>query len=180
MPLTMDASHIAVAEGGFEPQRRNNWLLEIPLGAQDQDLVRLSLARFPFPREHSAVTIVDYLNEQRKVAGKSTYDTFPLVTRDYVDQGTYLALFAWRREVYNPESGKIGLAANYKKNGTLILFGPDGSNPRNRKWMFHGLWPSDVEGSELDMSSGEQVEVTVTLQVDFIDTVPSVASTLAR
>ena len=168
MSLPHTAGHIAASAGGYEPQRKNNFMLYLtPKGGGDSATIELSLSKFPFPKETTESQAIDYLNEQRKVAGKSTYEGFALALKDYVDQQTAQVIRGWRRAVFNPLTGETGLAKNYKSDGFLHLFAPDGSSVR--KWKLVGVWPSDFAMGEGDMTSAEPVEITCTLQVDYID-----------
>jgi hypothetical protein len=157
------ASHIAAAGGTFEPQRGNNWSIEINLG-KDKDPIIMSLMSLPLPAESNEEIEIQYQNEKRYVAGQATIDAVSLVVRDYVDADTRAAIMRWRAKVYDPASGKVGLAKDYKKNADIIMTAPDGSSERVCK--LYGVWPQMVNSGNLDMSSAEPVTIEVTLRVD--------------
>lgn len=162
MPETVSADHIAAQNGAFEPQRRNNFTLRIEVG--ENRIIQRSLDAFPLPKEANEVISVNYGNEARKVAGRVTFDDLELVLKDFVDTPTAEAMIAWRRLVYNPDTGAIGNAADYKKEGEVVMFAPDGS--RERSWRLMGIWPSRLDPGSGDMNAAEANKITTTLTVD--------------
>jgi hypothetical protein len=161
----LSAQHLAPAQGSFEPQRQYDWALEIALDdAGDQVVVMQGLESFEVPKEENEEIELHYANEVRYVAGKARFDALPLTLKDFVDVGVARAIIKWRRQVYNPETGAIGLARDYKKNADLVLVAPDQSSLRI--WKLIGCWPQRLEGGSLDMTSNEKVLVTVTIRFD--------------
>jgi hypothetical protein len=165
MPTILSASHLAPAGGFFEPQRRNNWSLEIALDDPgDQVLIVQGIQSFDGVRVSSEEISLEYANERRYVAGKTEYQTATLRLLDFVDAGTASAIIKWDRLVRNSETGSVGLARDYKKNADLVMGAPNGSTIRI--WKLIGLWPQAVEYGEFDMRSSEPVEVSATLRYD--------------
>ncbi len=131
MVAPLDARHIAAQNGAFTPQHASNWVLEISgLEGDGKDLLVLSLSSAKLPKEVNEVIKLPYGNEERKVAGKATFEEIPLVVNDWVDRAVRATCQAWRKLVYDPETGAVGLPANYKKQGELILYASDGSRKR--------------------------------------------------
>jgi len=165
----MSASHIAAAQGGFEPQRPNNFMVELTPPGGSRDVIELSVFSCPFPADATEVVRIPYINEERKVAGKTTMqgDGMELVLMDYVDQQVLQTLRKWRRMVFDPHTGRTGLAKGYKVDAHLILFGPEGS--LERRWQLFGVWPSALNTGEGSMERATDAnKITVTLQVDLI------------
>jgi hypothetical protein len=159
----MSAAHLAPQGGGFEPQRSNNFEIQL-YGVPGQDLLVLSTSAFtPSTGKNNPIDL-GYLNEKIKVAGQGTWDDAQLTVRDFVDQQTYASLMAWRKMVQDPATGFIGFASTYKKQGDVILLAPDGSV--ERKFKLVGVWPIDVKGASLSMDTAAAYTVTVTLSVD--------------
>ena len=161
MPVILTADHIAKARGAFEPQRKNNYTVVIDKAGE---VIRKALEKFPFPKESNDAIVVKFGNEERKVAGPAKFENVELVVKDYVDQPVMQKLIAWRKEVYDPATGKIGWAKDYKTDGELILSGPDGTT--ERKWKLQGIWPSALNPGGGDMESGEPNTASVTLTID--------------
>ncbi len=161
----INAQHIAPAAGFFEPQRQYDWSIEIPLDPQgDQIIIMQSLESSNLPTESNEEIELHFANEVRYVAGKAIYETIPLILKDFVDQQTKNAMIRWRRRVYNPETGSVGLASDYKKNASLVLVGPNGET--TRVWRLIGIWPQMVNYGPLDMTASEKVLIEATLRYD--------------
>jgi len=161
------ADHLAAAQGSFEPQRHNNFAVEIPLDNADKDLVLVGLQGFTLPRQSNETIELHYQNEKRKVAGQVTVDEATLSLKDFVDVDTRGAVMRWRKKVYDPQTGKVGLAKDYKKTIHVVMTGPDGDTVRVAKLV--GCWPSSDPSVELTMEGGEKVLMEVPLAVDKID-----------
>lgn len=161
----LSAQHLAPSQGLFEPQRAYNWSLEIALDdAGDQILIMQGLESFSAPTESNEEITLDYANEKRYVAGKAAYASSTLVLKDFVDMGVANAVIRWRRQVYNPETGSIGLARNYKKNADLTLMAPDQSSIRI--WKLYGMWPTEADFGNLNMASSDKVMLSLSLRYD--------------
>lgn len=163
--MFLSANHLAPAKGFFCPQLQSNFSLEIALDdAGDQMLIMQGLESFDAPTESSQEITLDYANEQRFVAGKTQYHTSELKLKDFVDMGVANAVIKWRRQVYNPESGSVGLPRDYKKSADLTLSAPNGS--AIRIWKLFGVWPQSVHYGTLSMTSNDKVLISVTLRYD--------------
>ena len=184
MPLEsvkLNASHLD-SQDAFEPQRSNNAILRIygnPDPSQgggggggqsdNPDILELSLNTFPVPKRSQETVEIHWLNEVRKYAGKATYEDLTVEFNQYVDRDVADALWAWYELVQSSKGendGRIGLARDYKKQGDVILFGPDGSNGRGYDVI--GIFPSNLDPGDIDMSSSEVQQVSVTFSIDKI------------
>lgn len=169
----LNADFMGPTGGGYEPQRVNNALLNIVMGgnnnpnatqgARDDDLT-LSLDTFPIPKDSNGIIEAGYLNEKRKFAGNPIFDDLSVVYKDFVDRQTAKILRRWRYEVYDPETGKIGLASQYKKKGWVSLFAPNGEFLRSIELI--GVWPSAMDPGDIDMAGEDILRITMTLTID--------------
>lgn len=73
-------------------------------------------------------------------------------------------LIGWRRLVYDPAEGRIGLAKDYKSDGYVVMFAPDGT--LKRKWKLQGVWPSKMDPGGGDMNANENNKISITLTID--------------
>jgi len=158
----MNGDHIAQQEGSYEPQRQSNILLFVQ--PDESDLMTLSLQSFPIPTFESSILTTEYLNEQRKFAGRATYSDMEVVFKDFVDNAVAQLLWKWRYKVADPETGKIGLARNYKKKGFIWMYSPEGSIVR--KYDLFGIWPASINHGEADMSGDDSQKITVNFAID--------------
>lgn len=161
------ANHIAAEAGSLEPQRQNNFSVEIPLDGNDGDLVVMALHGFTLPQQVNEVIEIEYQNEKRKVAGRASAEEGSLTLKDFVDTDVRGAILRWRKQVYDPQTGNIGLAADYKKSLDVVMHGPNGENTRVCKLI--GCWPSADPSVELTMDGSDKIMMEVPIQIDKID-----------
>jgi|ERR1035437_1306217 hypothetical protein len=160
----MGAAHLAPQGGGYEPQRKFDFELQL-YGVPGQEVIKLAVEKFTPPGATNEVIELPYLNEVVKVAGQGKWDNAEVVVRDMVDQPVFSSLMAWKKLVQDPETGNIGLASTYKKSGDLVLIGPDGADEKHYQMI--GLWPSVVKGEQLDAAGGTTVfTIAMTLSCD--------------
>jgi hypothetical protein len=177
---SLSAAHLANV-GGFEPQRANNALLfitditdltlnvaagvgTVTSGSGHTNVLTLALDSFKIPQTEVAITSARFLNEARKFAGEVTHEDMTVTFKDFVDAEVAAALKQWHAKVYNPYTGKIGYARDYKKNGLIELYGPDGTAVRS--YTVIGIWPSLVNHGQIDMASTDMLKIEVTFAVD--------------
>lgn len=180
MPLNgLHANHIGAVGGGFELQRPNNALLYIVnLAGNANNIVTLSLASFPLPKETSNVIEIPFLNEKRKFAGLVSYDDLTVIFNDYVDKETARLLHQWRNLVKDPVTGKMGNKRDYAKIARMVKYGPDGQS--DREYECQGVWPSAIDGGEIDFGNdGDGLKINMTLTIDKAIYVPAVGTTNA-
>jgi len=151
MAYPMNADFIAPQAGGFEPQRQNHFDVEFQNISTDMSF---AISTFTLPGISNDPITIPFRNEERKVAGPARVDEASLSIRDYVDAQVHNAFMSWRRLVFDPTTGIVGRAANYKRQGSLFVFGPDGEIERS--WTLVGCWPSHDPPLSLDSGSGQQ------------------------
>jgi hypothetical protein len=159
----MNADHIAAQDGGFEPQRVNSYAVEF-YGVPGVETLSLAIATATLPSMGNEPVEIPFRNEKRFFAGQVTVEDFPISFRDYVDAPIHAAVLTWRRLVYDPATGRVGRAAEYKKRGKLLLLSPDGE--MQRTWTLVGVWPQNDPPMNLDSGSSEQLMLEVTFKVD--------------
>lgn len=162
----LTAQHIGgQAPGEFELQRQNNGLLYVVgLTGNNDNVITLGLSSFPIPKVNQGIIEVRYLNEARKFPGNPVFDDLSIIIRDYVDRNMAGILLEWRRLAYDHETGKIGRAADLKKQARIELFSPTGDEVR--EYELQGVWPSAFDGGEIDMAGEDGVNITLTLTYD--------------
>jgi len=179
MGINLTAGHISAGsqgtfttkdlQGNYEVQRQNDWYFEVepPSGAlsDTKRVITVALDIGFLPSESSEEIEIHFVNERVYVAGKPMFEAGTLTLKDYVDYPVMKTIADWRKVVYNPQTGQIGLAKNYKVDASVVLFAPDGSY--RREWVLRGCWPQAVNyGPTLDMSTMEQNKIEVTIRYD--------------
>jgi len=130
----------------------------------NDNVLTLSLNGFSLPSVTNSPTMVAYLNEKRKFAGLPEYEDITATFREYLNYNTVSLLLAWRRQVYDPRTGTVGLKQNYAKPGHIDLFAPDGSNLR--RYTLQSVWPSAFSHGEIEMGGEDKISVSLTLAID--------------
>jgi hypothetical protein len=173
MAIYTRADHLASVGTGFEPQRQHNWAVEFNLSPDADEVIKLSLVAGFLPSGFNEVVPISFGNETVYVAGKADWEQGQVICRDWVDRATAQALLEWRAQVYNQFYGSIGLATNYKRNSSILVFPPnarDGFEPDAgvRVWTLQGCWPVRVNPAQngLDMTSSGQVQLEVQIRYD--------------
>ena len=159
----MGAAHLAPQGGGYEPQRKYDFELEL-YGVPGQEVIKLSCESFDPPAATNDPIELGYLNEVVKVAGQAKWSTGAVVVRDMVDQPVFSSIMQWKKQVHDPETGNTGLASTYKKQGELVLIGPDGSAEKRYKML--GIWPQEVKAEQVSNMDSNLFKINITLSCD--------------
>lgn len=166
-PNDMTGEHIAQQGGSYEPQRTNNFMLTIPNipGDPTGQMFEFALEAGFAPNETQEPQEIAFQNEKYKVAGPISFEQGTVRYVDYVDPDVSGRLAQWRKMCYDADTGKVGLARDYKRNARLRMFGPAGG--ADKEWVMLGLWPSQVTwASSLDFASPEVNKIEVSFVYD--------------
>lgn len=160
----VSARHLAPGPGGhYEPQRSYDWQIQLNVPGAG-DIIWTCDQAFA-PTESNEQIELHYGNEVQYVAGKARFEPGQLSVRDMVDIDMQAHINAWRRMVYDPKTGAVNWATDYKTNGYLVMLDPKGS--KSRKWKLIGLWPSQVAfAPALDYNNNDIVRIDITLTYD--------------
>ena len=164
------ADHIAGAMGGWEPVRKNNFLLSVSPPGGGERILRLAVEVCSMPSSSSEIIAVNAGNEVFKVASTQNVGEITLTLKDFVDQKVAKSIAGWRKRVFNPSSGKVGLPPDYKVTGTMAMLSPgDGSRAQN--WRVMNMWPSRVAYGEGNMSDNSLNFIQVVFTADRIENI---------
>lgn len=164
------------AGGSYEPQRKSNFALIIEGDGLDNLILQLKDVDIP------AITLtqkgIKYFNETMHYAGSVTpFADLTVNYHDYIDRNGLALLSAWYKQGFDPKTGAIGWAKDYKKNGQLLMLPPGiaGVTPGAvseysadvRSWKLQGLW---IKGFKPDMfdhdNDGDNTLLNVVFSVD--------------
>ena len=151
----------------YEVQRTNNFalVLDITDGAGNDDWFTLSVDSCPLPDISNNPIELAYQNSKVKVAGQAEFGDFEISVKDSIKLDIEMKLWEWRKKVYDPETGQIGWAEDYKKNGYVFQYAPDGSHERG--WQLVGVWPTNLQLGEMNYDGGDAKKISMTCAVDF-------------
>lgn len=151
----------------YEVQRTNNFRLILDVSTFEggyTGIIELACDSTGLPTMSNDPINLDYGNSDVKVAGKATLDDITVAVKDFIEPDVEGILWKWRLAVYNPNTGKVGWTKNYKKDGKIVQYGPNGEVLR--EWHLSGCWPTSLDLGDLDYSSGDKKQVSMTLSVD--------------
>lgn len=160
-------------EPKYEVQRTNNFRFIIDLSefnngtgnnVSSGEIIELACDTAGLPTVTNDPIELDYGNSNVKVAGKATVDDVTVAVKDFIEPDVEGILWQWRLKVYNPQTGKVGWAKNYKKQAKVVQYGPNGEVQRS--WVLDGVWPTSLDLGDLDYSSGDKKQVSMNLSVD--------------
>ena len=172
-PVKLQATYFNQRE--YQLQGKNHFEVQFGVnknGADDgkglwTDDLTLLVKSFPLPSESTEVVPIDHFNQQIKLAGKTTFDGGSLVIHDAItpDKDVELMFRQWRNMVYNASQGTVGYAADYKTDGIVTEYSPNGET--YRQWYLVGCWPNQVNYGELDYETGGYKDITATITYDW-------------
>lgn len=155
-------------ETKFEVQRTNNFRVIIDaskiVAGVAANIITLAIDSVDIPELSNDPINLDYGNSDVKVAGKAALGDSSIAVKDFIEPNIEKILWYWRLLVYNPQTGKVGWAKNYKKNIDLAQFGPNGEVVRT--WKCMGVWPTNLSLGTLDYSSADKKQCTMNLSID--------------
>ena len=146
----------------IEPKRKNRWVLEFP---SDMGIEEWMVQTTTRPSMAIGEVEIPYMNTSTYVAGRVTWEGMDITFIDPIGPSTSQAVMKWIYQCVVPESGRMGFAASYKKELVLKLLGPAGTEVE--KWVIRGAWPVSASFGDLDYSSEDLAEVTVSIKFDY-------------
>ena len=143
-----------------EPKRLNRFELLL------SDELRLTCNTVSIPTISVGEVAIDRMHEKYYVAGsKVEYTEVKLTFYDFVDNKAARALQAWYTSVYDIGTYKMGYPKDYKRDLSLIVYGPD--HAIIETWLFVGAFPKSFDRPGMDWKDGTGVRnISVSLRID--------------
>ena len=161
LPRDITATYFNKRE--YQIQRKNHFSIQFNEDFVDKGL-ELLVVSFPLPKETTDTFKANYWNDSVNLPGKTSFETSQLVIRDAINYDTEKKFLAWRLRVYNPKTGKVGYAEDFKSNATVKEYSPSGDVVR--EWYLEGCWPSSVEYGELTYEDAGEKQLSVVIMYD--------------
>jgi len=143
-----------------EPKRKNRWYIEFP-GLDFSEWMVQTSSR---PTATINETEIQWMNTSKWVAGRSVWETLDITFIDAIGPSTSQKVMDWVRLCVEHTTGKMGYASNYKQTVILKLLDPVGETVE--KWTINGAFITTANFGDLDMSSDDLVNVTITIRYD--------------
>ena len=151
----------------YVPLMKNNFEIRIynmdgSTPSEFSDLLTLSTKSVGAIEETQDDITVDYGNGIIKFPQKVGYGDVDWTLACYCEPNVLESLRAWRRQVYDPDTEKMGLPSQYMRQVFFIKYDGQG-NPRDII-RAPGTWIKDIKNGDMDQEGG-LVEVSVTLVI---------------
>jgi hypothetical protein len=108
---------------------------------------------------------LDHINVKRKIKGKSDWSDLTITLYDPIVPSGAQAVMEWIRTSHESITGRDGYADFYKKDISIYALGPVGD--KVEEWKLIGAFISAAEFGDMDWSSNDPVNITVTLSMDY-------------
>lgn len=145
-------------------RKNNNFIVHIEDITEDGNSLDLVIQQAFLPQVSLQTLEFRHGNDAKKLAGVATFQQGSLTILDTLSRNELDVLMDWFYSTYNPETGEIGLASEYKKSGYITEFAADGRY--QRRWTVNGMFISEANFGSLDAASGEMKQIQLTIQID--------------
>lgn len=176
MPLKLGFYH-GIGQDDWEPQRTNNFEIQFPnlgqlftidqglaLPGNASDLLTLSVKSVSYPSTNIEKLTISYGNNSVNFAGRPNYGDVEIVVNDFIGIQSERILMGWSGLVYNPKTEVMGWASQYKRDGYLLEFAPDGTCVRRTQ--LRGCFPGTVAPGNFSNDDNSLREISVTFYCD--------------
>ena len=143
----------------WEPKTKNRFIFYV----EGIPSFLIKTANRPSPT--SGEVVIDHINVQRKVKGKSTWGDVTITMYDAITPSAAQAAMEWFRMSHESVTGRDGYADMYKKDCSIVILGPTGD--KVEEWTLKGAWPKEVTMGDLDWSAEDVMDVSVNLSIDY-------------
>jgi len=108
---------------------------------------------------------LDHINSYRKIRGKRNWENMDMTLYDPINPSGAQAVMEWVRTSHESLTGRDGYADFYKKDIDIYMLGPVGDKIEN--WKLKGAFILNAQFGELDWTSNDPAEITLTLSYDY-------------
>lgn len=143
----------------FEPKSSNRFQLYV------DGIPSYLIKRVTRPSGTMEAKVLDHINMQRFVKGKTRWGPIQMTLYDPVVPSGAQAVMEWVRLHHESVTGRDGYAEFYKKDLTLNVLGPVGD--KVEEWIIKGAQITEFNFGELDWANDNPIEFTITVQPDY-------------
>ena len=127
------------------------------------DLLTLSTDQIGAIEEQQDTIVVHYGNGLIKFPSKVTFNDVPWTLNCYCEPPVLEALREWRRQVYDPDTEKMGLPSQYMRQVWFIRY--DGQGNIRDAIRCPGTWIGALNNGDMNQTGGDVVKVSVPLVI---------------
>ena len=143
-----------------EPIRMSNF--EVVFGALGN--VSLICNTVTLPNPTIAPVDIHHQNEKLKIAGEVDWAPITIEVRDSIEPDVIKSAWDWFRRAYDPSTGAIGFASDYKEQGTIQQYTSKGA--LHREWDVVGAWITGLSPGTHDHTSKDPVVASIEFSID--------------
>ncbi len=144
----------------FEPKQANRFVLYMD-GIPSFMIKKVSAITL-----EQGIVILDHINIERKVKGKSKWSDVTLSLYDPITPSGAQAIMEWVRLHHESVTGRDGYSDFYKKDLTVNVLGPVGDIVS--EWVLKGAFITNANFGDYDWTSADTaVELTFTVAIDY-------------
>lgn len=167
MPISMGLGRI----GGDNVIMKRKFRWTFSVTRKDGDVPASFVKMAKRPSIEIEETEINYLNGKTWIPGKGTWQAIEVTYYDVSVQGGGGGggnenLWKWLASVYDftehVDLHQSSKRTCYGGEGLITLY--DGCGSEMEKWTLYDCWPQNVDFGELDYSSSEEVNITVTIR----------------
>ena len=143
----------------YEPKVQNRFILQV------DGIPSFIMKKVSRPQIDCGEVVLDHINLIRKVKGKCKWGDITMTLYDPIIPSGAQAVMEWVRTQHESVTGRDGYADFYKKDFDIFVLGPVGDKIEN--WKVKGAYIKTAQFGDLDWSTETQVEIQLTLGVDY-------------
>jgi hypothetical protein len=143
----------------YEPKVQNRFILQV------DGIPSFIMKKVSRPQIECGEVVLDHINIIRKVKGKCKWGDITMTLYDPIVPSGAQAVMEWVRTQHESVTGRDGYADFYKKDFDIFVLGPVGDKIEN--WKVKGAYVKTAQFGDLDWSTETQVEISLTLAVDY-------------
>ena len=144
----------------FEPNQSQRFIMYVE--GVPSYLIKMA----DFPKVATTPVVMDHINIERKVKGKSRWQDVNITLYDAIVPSSAQAVMEWFRLSHESVTGRDGYSDFYKKDIVLNALGPVGD--KVQEWTLKGAWCNNIDFGSGDWSSdGEVRNIAITLSMDY-------------
>ena len=117
------------------------------------------------PSIESEEVVLEHMNTTRYIKGKTRWQPIEITLYDPVVPSAAQQVIEWIRLHHESVTGRDGYADFYKKNIVFNVLDPVGSTVE--EWNLKGAFIQSANFGDLDFSSSDPVEISLTLRYDY-------------
>lgn len=158
---TIDQSDLFEKAYSWEPKYSNRFIMQLA-GTNIPAYLIKSAAR---PSMTNGEIILDHINVDRKVKGKSRWNDVAITLYDPITKEGATEVMEWIRQHHESMTGRDGYSSNYKRDIEFYALSPMGEKIEN--WTLMHAWIGDSNFGTMDWGTEEAVTIEITLKYDY-------------